>query len=79
MSRSSWKFIISPPVSPKNKKIWERYSKISENFLNSHVWVYTGSRFVKIFVNRERLGFNFGDFCYTRKPGKKVFKKGKKK
>ena len=43
--------------------------------------VYDGKEFRKCYINREKIGYKFGEFSYSRKKNdvKKKFKKTKKK
>jgi small subunit ribosomal protein S19 len=71
MSRSSWKgpFIdksLLINVINNNKKIYSRRSIITSNFIGKSVLVYNGKLFKKIFITREKIGFKFGEFCFTR-------------
>lgn len=85
MSRSKWK---SPNIFLKclfknfNKnKIWNRSSIIPSSLIGSFVFIHSGTVFKKIFINREKVGFKFGEFVLTRsytsygKKSKKVKKK----
>ena len=72
MSRSNWKgpFIeknlLINSVIINNKKIYSRRSTITSNFIGKSVLVYNGKLFKKIFITREKVGFKFGEFCFTR-------------
>jgi len=83
MSRSKWKGpFISSCLTKKNSKvikqrtkIWSRNSIISSNFIDKLVLIYNGKEFKSIFINREKVGFKFGQFVSTRNKNK--FKKKK--
>jgi len=90
MSRSNWKnnFMDYSILKLKNNKkilIWSRRSVIPTCFLNKTVFVHNGKSFKKIFINREKIGFKFGEFAPTRfylklkKTTKKTTKKTIKK
>jgi small subunit ribosomal protein S19 len=73
MSRSKWK---GPYIDPsllklsfkqrKTKQIWSRQSVIPFFLIGQTVFVYNGKIFKKIFINREKIGFKFGEFSFTR-------------
>ena len=73
MNRSKWKgSFIDLAVFRKfsNKKIlpkiWSRRSVIPSKFVGQTVLVYTGNTFKRFFVDRRKVGFKFGSFCFTR-------------
>jgi ribosomal protein S19 len=43
------------------------------------VFVYNGKEFKKIYINRSKVGFKFGEFSLTKKFTKKQDKKKSKK
>lgn len=70
MSRSKWKgcFVDSSVFShKKNIQIWSRQSSIPFYLLNQYVLVHNGKEFKKLFITREKIGFKFGEFAFTRK------------
>ena len=70
MSRAKWKgyFFDSSIISNrKSIKVWSRQSSIPLYLLNQYVLVHTGKEFKKIFITREKIGFKFGEFAFTRK------------
>ena len=82
MSRSIWKgnyvsrFLFRKGTElKKNIKIWDRASAIPYKFLNKSILIYTGKDFKKIFINRQKIGYKFGEFCFTRTPRKRIEKK----
>lgn len=87
MSRSRWKTkFLEHSILKINKiknHVWSRCSTIPFFLLNQIVLVHTGKIFKKIFINRERIGFKFGEFAPTRaylklkKAPKKIIKKRK--
>jgi small subunit ribosomal protein S19 len=90
MSRSAWKgpfldnFLFkSTEQLQKNQKVWSRRSVIPASLMGSVVLVYNGREFKRVAINRERIGFKFGEFSFTRKhtkkekPNKQVAKKKK--
>jgi ribosomal protein S19 len=89
MSRSLWKEpilnfnLIKQIVSAKKKiKVWSRSSIIPSILINKQVLIHTGNSFKPLFVTREKVGFKFGEFAFTRsknKKKKKIKKNGSKK
>ncbi len=83
MSRSKWKskfmdYSILKLSKKKKNLIWSRRSVIPSFLLNTTVLVHNGKLFKKIFINREKIGFKFGEFAPTRShsnPKKNVKKK----
>lgn len=87
MSRSKWKGpfldhsliarnVISRKIFSKKAilKIWSRRSVISRCFVGRTVLIYTGKVFKRIFITRDKVGYKFGEFCYTRVLKKKQLK-----
>lgn len=75
MSRSKWKIpVVNVILKPKETlKVWKRSSQISfKNLTNSILLVYDGKQFRKIKQEREKAGFKFGCFSFTRKHTKKL-------
>ena len=75
MPRSVWKgpfldaFMLRPSFIDKTKKqIWSRRSVIPGYLINQDVFVHCGNAFKKLRVDREIVGFKFGEFVPTRKP-----------
>jgi ribosomal protein S19 len=52
-------------------KGWSRCSTIPYYLIGFSVFVYSGKEFRKVFINREKVGFKFGEFVVTRKQKKK--------
>ena len=86
MSRSSWKFpivlkenlnFILKKNKSKNIKIIERNAIITSEFLNKKVSIYNGKVFINVFIDKNKIGYKFGEFAYTRKIP--IHKKSKKK
>jgi len=71
MSRSIWKgpfldnYFFDKNLK-KNNKIWSRRSVIPSFLIGKMVFIYNGKIFKKIFINREKVGYKFGEFCTTR-------------
>jgi small subunit ribosomal protein S19 len=88
MTRSNWKgpFVDSYISSKKRKnnlKIFSRSSVIPASLIGSMVSVYNGKEFKNVRITREKVGFKFGEFSFTRKytnkyKNLKVLKKKKK-
>jgi small subunit ribosomal protein S19 len=74
MSRSNWKGIfIKQRLLKKNiKKIWSRNSCIPYVLIGQRVLVHNGNEFKKIFITREKVGYKFGSFSFTRNYTKKI-------
>lgn len=87
MTRANWKgkfinqrFLTDKILNEKTITVFSRNSAIPENLIGKMVSVYNGKEFKKIFINREKVGFKFGEFSLTKKFTKKQDKvKGKKK
>lgn len=89
MSRSKWKGLFldksiiqfNQKKSKKKLKTYSRSSSIPSFLINKFVLVYDGKEFRKCYINREKVGYKFGEFSYSRKKNdvKKKFKKTKKK
>lgn len=85
MSRSKWKgsFITRSIIKRTNNSkkifIWNRNSAIPYGLIGKTVFIHTGKNFVKIIITREKVGFKFGEFAYTRKHTSKASKKKKNK
>jgi ribosomal protein S19 len=76
MSRAKWKNVAVMRqlkiVNQVFSKVWSR-SKIIPGFLvNSTVLVYTGREFKKLYITRDKIGYKFGQFCFTRTLKKRV-------
>lgn len=72
MSRSKWKgkFISNvflKKTLKKQKKIWSRSSTITADFIGQTISVYNGKEFKNIYITRNKIGFKFGQFIFTRK------------
>jgi small subunit ribosomal protein S19 len=82
MSRSIWKGnYISKSLfrqSLKKKKmikVWSRSSTIPYFLIDKNVYIHNGKEFRKVFVNRQKIGYKFGEFSFTRNFKRKVEKK----
>ena len=71
MSRSTWKgsVIFDENVDFKNKqiKIYNRNFIISKNFLDKKISIYNGKSFINVFIDKDKIGYKFGEFAYSRK------------
>jgi small subunit ribosomal protein S19 len=71
MSRTQWKGnYLDSNILKNNKKsikIWSRNSVIPMSLVNKAVQVYNGKEFKKVIITREKIGFKFGEFSFTRK------------
>lgn len=73
MSRSAWKNLFcSPRINrsllndKKRIEICSRQSSIPEFLLNKTVFIHNGKTFKKLLITRDRLGFKFGEFAFTK-------------
>ena len=71
MTRSKWK---GPYIEAnifkkniKNKKVWTRSSTIPGSLMGETVLVHNGREFKRIIITRDKVGFKFGEFSFTRK------------
>lgn len=81
MSRAYWK----GPVVQKNFfnkyynknhfNIWSRNMTILDIFLEKTFFIHNGHEYKRLYITRERLGFKFGSFAWTRQNYKKKIKK----
>jgi len=86
MARSKWKIphvnlkLLKKSFFSKEKKIkiWNRSLTIPSILVNKTILVHSGNTFKSVFITREKVGFKFGEFVFTRKHGKKKIKKKKK-
>jgi small subunit ribosomal protein S19 len=85
MSRAKWKnlflnnFIINKSKVEKMKtiKIWNRNVAIPYYLEGKSVYIHNGKHFIKTYISRDKIGFKFGEFAYTKKHTKKIDKKKK--
>lgn len=86
MTRSAWKgkfiynFLLENKFIKRKKKlnIWTRNSTIPSKLLGKDVFVHNGKQFHRVHITREKVGFKFGQFSYTRSlPPKKEIKANK--
>lgn len=88
MGRAKWKgnFIEKVGLQKLNTnkntfKLWGRRSVISSNIISQKFLINSGNSFRTLFINREKVGFKFGEFSISRNNNfqkKKVIKKKKK-
>jgi small subunit ribosomal protein S19 len=71
MSRSKWKgpFVDTSIFKTKKnqKKIWSRSSTIPNFLVGETVFIHNGRELKRINITREKVGFKFGEFSFTRK------------
>ena len=81
MSRSVWKGLFLKKFLLKKipRKIWSRNCSVPFYYVGQKVLVYNGKEFKKIFITREKVGYKFGEFAFTRKFTKKMSKIKKQK
>jgi ribosomal protein S19 len=46
--------------------VWDRSKKISPAVIHKTVYVYSGKEFKKVLITRDKIGYTFGEFCFTR-------------
>jgi len=61
-----------------NHKIWSRESSIPASLIGKSVYVYNGKVFKRFIVSREKVGYKFGDFSFSRKYTFRKLKQKKK-
>lgn len=73
MTRSVWKgkfiynFLLNKKFLKRRKKIiWTRNSAIPATLIGKPVFIHNGLKFFKSYITREKVGFKFGQFSYTR-------------
>ncbi len=89
MTRSIWKgkfiynFLLNKKFLNRNKKlVWTRNSAIPASLIGQPVYIHNGKTFIKSYISREKVGFKFGQFAYTKtftKKENKIKAKAKKK
>lgn len=86
MSRSKWKGLfcsskINKHILDGKKKIeiWSRQSSIPGFLIDKTVFIHNGKTFKKLLITREKIGFKFGEFAFTKIKAKTKEKKKKKK
>lgn len=47
-------------------KIWSRRSTVLSNMIGLKIYVYNGQKFIPVVITKEKVGFKFGEFSYTR-------------
>jgi small subunit ribosomal protein S19 len=68
MTRAKWKGpYIDLNVFKNKKKVWSRSSTIPGSLIGKSVLIHNGREFKRILVTREKVGFKFGEFSFTRK------------
>ena len=71
MSRSLWKgYFLNKYFFKHSKKInfkiWSRSSTVPSFLIGKMVLVHSGKEFKKVLITREKVGFKFGEFVFTR-------------
>jgi small subunit ribosomal protein S19 len=71
--RSAWKgpyidhTLLNPePSFYKNFKIMSRASVIPMSMIGQNVLIHNGQVFKKVLITREKVGYKFGEFSFTR-------------
>jgi small subunit ribosomal protein S19 len=69
MSRSIWKGPFLDKSLLKKlvpSKIWCRSSIIPSRLIGKTVLIHNGKTFKRVIIDREKVGFKFGEFSFTR-------------
>lgn len=77
MSRSSWKVPFINKTSKFSKP--SRFSTVTAYFLDKKLKIYNGIWFLSVLVKSNMLGHKFGEFSVTKKLGRDIHQKSKKK
>lgn len=77
MSRSKWKIPVVDLRKRKSYtlKVWKRNNQFLFQNLDKVVMVYDGKILRKTRPEKEKVGFKFGSFSFTRKHSKKIINK----
>lgn len=68
MTRAKWKGpYVDLNVLKDKKKIWSRSSTIPGILIGKSVLIHNGREFKRILITRDKVGFKFGEFSFTRK------------
>ena len=72
MTRSIWKgpFLdasLLKAQTNKISKIWSRTSVIPAFLIGETIFIHNGKEFKRVVITREKVGFKFGEFSFTRK------------
>lgn len=73
MSRAIWKGPFIDPIFFKSKKqklnhkIWSRSSVVPASLIGETVFIHNGKEFKRVSITREKVGFKFGEFSFTRR------------
>jgi ribosomal protein S19 len=57
--------------SIKRSKIWSRSSVIPAFLIGEVVFIHNGKEFKRIVITRDKVGYKFGEFSFTRKAASK--------
>lgn len=86
MGRAKWKgtFIDKAKlhkldININNLKFWARRSVVPSNFISHKLFIHGGNNFRPCFINREKVGFKFGEFSISRNMNFQKKKLSKKK
>lgn len=69
MNKIKWRGISISKKLLKNRtrNVWCRSATIPFSMINKTVFVHNGKEFRRVLITREKIGFKFGDFSFTRK------------
>jgi small subunit ribosomal protein S19 len=68
MTRAKWKGpYVDLNVFKNKKKVWSRSSTIPGSLIGKSVLIHNGHEFKRILITRDKVGFKFGEFSFTRK------------
>jgi len=48
-------------------QIYDRGSIVLNEFVGCHFKIYNGLKFTNVFITENKVGYKFGEFCFTRK------------
>jgi small subunit ribosomal protein S19 len=60
-------------------EVYTRNSTILVEFVGMHFKIHNGIRLINVFITENKVGFKFGEFCYTRKLRKCIHLKNNNK
>lgn len=68
MTRAKWKGpYIDLNIFNSKKKVWSRSSTIPNSIVGKSVLIHNGHEFKRVLITRDKVGFKFGEFSFTRK------------
>lgn len=49
-----------------------RNTTITEDFVSRTIHVYTGKRYIPLFISPKMIGYKLGEFCFTKFTGRSI-------